>query len=146
MIYRNMGYYSHYFDQQGLQMYVHNPGQHTNTSNILEFMFKLHRYGKIDGVFQRYAKTLQVIIRGIDENRMIVSESLHNQYVRVLQDIDLFIELYNRHELYINDFIIEYEERNVVLYNQEGRDLYQKCLGGLAFVQLDEVMFTLRLD
>jgi len=96
-------------------------------------------------MFERYAGTLRIIVRGIDENRMIVSGKLYSQYVRVLHDIGLFMELYNKHERYINHFINIYESRREILYEREGCELFKKYIGGMAFVQLDEVMTTLRL-
>ena len=131
-------------------MHVRNQGyssgyQPTDISDLIQFMFKLYRYGKFEGTFERYAGTLRIIIRGIDEKRMIVSGQLYSQYVRVLHDVEEFMKLYNKHEGYINDFIVMYEGRGEVLYEREGSELFEKYLGGMAFVHLDDIMETLSL-
>jgi hypothetical protein len=140
-MYVNEGRHGHYSDYQPIDTsYVDDNG-----IDYVNFMFKLHQYGKIDGILERYERTLQNIICGIYEDRMIVSEIKYHQYVRVLHDIHLIMDLYNQHRTYIDDFICMYKYRNVMLHHQEGRTLFEKYRGGLAFVQLDDVMKSLRL-
>jgi hypothetical protein len=124
----------------------------TDTSNIdendievMDFMFKLNAYVKIDGILERYASTLRILICGIDENRMTVRKPMYDQYVTVLHDIHLIMQLYNQHRMYINHFIGMYEKHGVLLHGTEGRALFDKYRGGMAFVQLDDVMQSLRL-
>jgi len=133
--------------------YVHSSCyEPTDTSNIdendvkvMDFMFKLNAYVKIDGILERYATTLRIVIRGIEENRMAVTKPIYDKYVRVQHDIHLIMQLYDQHRVYINRFIGMYAQHGVLLHETEGRTLFDKYHGGMAFVQLDDVMQSLRL-
>ena len=118
---------------------------HEDDRVILNFMLKLRRYGRKNGLFEQYANTLRILVSGIQDNKMKVTGKLYGFYLRVQHDVHKFIELYDKHEEYVNIFFIMFNEHRRILHREEGYTLFRTCIGGEAFDKLDDVMGTLSL-